>query len=196
MDNINYGLKLANDLTTTIFESERYKKVLWKTAKDIQKNIVTINNEHIYSLLDFLSHYLLTSVSNKEQKLQNSLIKMFDDLDFFEGYEIENKSNLKSQVDILIRDKEGNLVIVENKKGDINSSAVKQIQRYMDKENIKYGILTGKNLNVDLPSNIEFFNMNIIERNLEKLDYSRLLKIKDDKLKNMIIKNLLDKSIM
>ena len=55
------------------------------------------------------------------------------------------------------------IVPVEMKICNFDSKALKQLQRYISKYNVKYGIAIGNKLTVDLPTNIHFIPLSIIK---------------------------------
>ena len=187
-DDLNDGIKVLHELSFISFKSERYKKALYRVGKEIKNK--NISNVELNNLLHYFVFYLLRDIKTKEIVVQEYIKDKLSSIKGFKDYEVEENTRLNSLVDILLKNEFGELTIVEVKKNSINNKALKQIKKYMEKEKIKNGLLIGETLDVQLPSNIKFLEIDVFERELEKDDYQELMKIQNENVKNLILEKL------
>lgn len=166
---ILYAINGCNPFNYEKKNDMRFIFDLFKNQEPTIFNKILDNLENIANYLELReSHEIIKS--QNELYFQNLMKENIDDI--FEGKYIldtERKDNPKHRIDIWLTDSKGVSIPVEMKLRNFNKSALDQLQRYMKFYKCDKGIAVARSLKVELPKNIEFINLSILDEYNEKI---------------------------
>ena len=142
-----------NDLTVAKKLLSLWKPLIYQSEDE---NLISY-----YHSVDFEHSYWRFSSMRNERNYQEKFNEKVEYI-FPEYKLIKRKNNPKHIPDAWV-EQDGEEIPVEMKLNDFNEKALKQLRRYMNVYKTNKGIAIGKNLTVDLPSDIRFISLDELE---------------------------------
>ena len=147
------------ELLAIAYESDN-KKDARETMRAVSILYHADNDPVFDSLYDAVEECIIAKFIKNEFYYQDLFKKHYSKI--YKGEVINKKSNGKDIPDVWVKES-GKEIPVEVKLNKFDNKALKQLKRYMDVYECDKGYAVGRVLTVDLPSNIKFVPLEILE---------------------------------